>query len=222
MVEKLPGDVDLISQRMRMVDTQLMPRGITDSAVLAAMRTVPRHLFVEPGDIAYAYADHPLPIGSGQTISQPYIVASMTQELQVDRDSRVLEIGTGCGYQTAVLGEIVRAVYSIEIVPELLRQANDLLFSLGYRNIHTMLGDGSLGWAQEAPFDGILVTAAAPRVPPALLEQLAEGARMVIPVGPAHGPGQDLWLVERTPEGFSKKKLYGVRFVPMRGAVEEQ
>jgi protein-L-isoaspartate(D-aspartate) O-methyltransferase len=222
MTEKPISDVEFISQRMRMVDTQLMPRGITDSAVLAAMRTVPRHMFVDEADLREAYADHPLPIASGQTISQPYIVASMTQEILPDRDSRVLEIGTGCGYQTAVLAEIVREVYSIEFVPELLKQANDLLFGLGYKNIHTMLGDGSLGWPQEAPFDGILVTAAAPRIPQALLDQLAEGGHMVIPLGPAHGLYQDLWLFERTTEGISRRKLYGVRFVPMRGAVEEQ
>jgi len=222
MAEDSLSNAEFASQRMRMVDTQLLPRGIADATVLAAMRTVPRHLFVAQADRRDAYSDHPLPIGCGQTISQPYIVASMTQEIHVNRESRVLEIGTGCGYQTAVLAQIVREVFSIEIVSELFDEANSRLSSLGYTNVHTMLGDGSLGWPQKAPFDGILVTAAAPRIPPALLDQLAEGGRLVIPLGPAHGLYQDLWLVEKTARGISDRKLYGVRFVPMRGAIGEQ
>jgi protein-L-isoaspartate(D-aspartate) O-methyltransferase len=222
MAEDSLSNAEFASQRMRMVDTQLLPRGITDAAVLAAMRTVPRHLFVAQADRCDAYSDHPLPIGCGQTISQPYIVASMTQEIHVNRESRVLEIGTGCGYQTAVLAEMVREVFSIEIISDLFDETNSRLSNLGYTNVHTMLGDGSLGWPQKAPFDGILVTAAAPRIPPALLDQLAEGGRLVIPLGPTHGLYQDLWLVEKTTGGISDRKLYGVRFVPMRGAIGEQ
>ena len=202
---------------MRMVDTQLLPRGITHSSVLAAMRTVPRHLFVSASLVAEAYADHPVPIGFNQTISQPYVVASMTQELNVDRNSRVLEVGTGCGYQTAVLAEIVQHVYSVECIPKLLADAGDRLKTLGYANVTYMLGDGALGWAEHAPYDGIIVTAAAPRVLPALVDQLAVNGRMVIPVadrGPLH---QELRLIVKTESGVSETTLYSVRFVPMQG-----
>jgi len=216
---KEPNEVDFISRRMRMVDEQLQPRGITDSAVLAAMRTVPRHEFVPESQVSEAYHDHPLSIGHEQTISQPYIVASMTQELQLDRDSIVLEIGTGCGYQTAVLAEIVRHVYSIEFIPELLRDANDRLERLGYDNVTSMSGDGSFGWAEHAPYDGILVTAAAPSIPPALLSQLAEGGRMCIPLAMSDY-SQELFLVKKSDGRITRKSLYAVRFVLLRGSFE--
>lgn len=210
------GDVNFISARMRMVDTQLSPRGITNSSVLSAMRTVPRHEFVPAEKVHEAYGDHPVPIGHGQTISQPYIVASMTQELQVDRESRVLEVGTGCGYQTAVLAEIVSHVFSIEYVPQLLKDANDRLKRLGYQNVTTMVGDGSLGWAKRAPYDGIIVTAAAPEVPPPLLDQLAENGRLIIPLATIGGQ-QELVLIHKSSAGLMRRVLYGVRFVPLLG-----
>jgi protein-L-isoaspartate(D-aspartate) O-methyltransferase len=210
-----PSDVDLISRRMRMVDEQLFRRGVNDAAVLAAMRTVPRHRFVRPEDIDQAYGDHPLSIGCEQTISQPYIVGSMTEELQLDGNSRVLEIGTGWGYQTAVLAEIVRHVFTIERIPELLRAANDRLKELEYTNFTSMLGDGALGWEQHAPFDGILVAAAGTDIPPALLVQLADPGRMVIPIGRA-AFNQDLVLIEKCDGRVTQRTLYGVRFVPLR------
>ncbi len=198
-----------------MVDEQLGRRGVNDAAVLAAMRTVPRHRFVLPHDTDHAYNDGPLSIESEQTISQPYIVGSMTQELQLDPESRVLEIGTGCGYQTAVLAEIVRQVFTVERIPGLLQEANNLLRELGYTNITSLLGDGNLGWEQHAPYDGILVAAAAAsEIPPALLDQLADPGRMVIPVGPEFG-NQDLVLVEKARGTITRQTLYGVRFVPL-------
>ena len=204
-----------LSARLRMIDQQLQPRGICDSAVLAAMRVVPRHEFVFPEDLEQAYGDHPLSIGFEQTISQPYIVASMTQELRIDGESRVLEIGTGCGYQTAVLAEICKHVYTVEWVPELLADASDRLRRLGYANVTFRVGDGSLGWTEYAPFDGILVAAAAAEIPPALMEQLADPGRMVIPVG-AHLSSQQLILVEKKDDRTNFDELYGVRFVPLR------
>lgn len=204
-----------------MVTSQLAARKITDQRILNAMAKVPRHLFVSSTERNRAYGDHPLPIGHGQTISQPYIVASMTQELRSTPTARVLEIGTGCGYQTAVLAEIVKTVYSLEVVAELHRDAQRRLTDLGYRNTYLACGDGSVGWPEQAPFDGILVTAAAPRIPEALVEQLTVGGVMVIPVGPAHGPHQDLLCVTRTDSGYTQTHLYGVRFVPMVGAIAE-
>jgi protein-L-isoaspartate(D-aspartate) O-methyltransferase len=206
---------DLLSARLRMVDQQLQRRGIYDCAVLSAMRSVPRHEFVLPEDLNQAYGDHPLSIGYEQTISQPYIVASMTQELRIGRESRVLEIGTGCGYQTAVLAEICKHVYTIECVPGLLTGASDRLGKFGYSNITFRIGDGSLGWAEYAPFDGILVAAAAAEIPPALMEQLADPGRMVIPVG-AHLYSQQLVLIEKKDAKTTFDELYGVRFVPLR------
>jgi len=198
-----------------MVDEQLLRRGVNDASVLAAMRTVPRHRFVRPVDIDQAYGDYPLSIDYEQTISQPFIVGSMTQELQLDTDSRVLEIGTGCGYQTAVLAEIVQHVFSIERIPDLLRTANDCLKDLEYTNITLMLGNGALGWEQHAPFDGILVTAAAMEIPPALLQQLADPGRMVIPIGPENF-NQDLVLIKKRYGKITQRILYGVRFVPLK------
>ncbi len=214
------SEVKAISCRLNMVDRQLKARGITDGAVLAAMRTVPRHLFVPGQSIEQAYGDYPLPIGHEQTISQPYIVGSMTQEMAVDGNSRVLEIGTGCGYQTAVLAEIVQHVYSIEYIPDLFEETRDRLHRLGYNNITTMAGDGSLGWPRYAPFASIIVTAAAPAVPPALSDQLAEGGRLLIPLQ-VSGFSQELYVIEKTPQGIKSRSLYAVRFVPMRGAIED-
>ncbi len=203
-----------------MVDEQLSRRGITDAAVLEAMRTVLRHEFVRPEDTGQAYGDHPLSIGSDQTISQPYIVASMTQELRLDKDSRVLEIGTGCGYQTAVLAEIVHHVYTIECLPELLSEATDRLTRLEYTNFTARLGDGSLGWPEHAPYDGILVAAATARIPPPLLTQLADPGRMVIPVDQGV-LSQELVLVEKRAGRIARRNLYGVRFVPLRTDSED-
>jgi protein-L-isoaspartate(D-aspartate) O-methyltransferase len=213
------NDVDFISARLRMVDEQLSRRGIVDAAVLAAMRTVPRHEFVGRDKAERAYGDHPLSIDFEQTISQPYMVASMTQELGLSPDSRVLEIGTGCGYQTAVLAEVARYVYTVECIPELLHGANDRLHELGYSNFSSLLGDGCLGWAEHAPYDGILVAAAAVTIPPVLLDQLADPGRMVIPVGPMLS-GQELVLVSKEDGEITQRDLYGVRFVPLRTDLE--
>jgi len=215
MDKDLHRNPDYESARLRMVDEQLRRRGIHDVAVLAAMSSVPRHLFVHADDRDYAYGDHPLSIGHDQTISQPFVVASMTQELQLDRKARVFEVGTGCGYQTAVLAEIVEHVYTVECLPELLSEAVKRLDDLGYSNITSMQGDGSLGWAAHAPFDGILVAAAAASIPPALVDQLADPGRMVIPLG-EHLFSQELVLVEKREGNISKRGLYGVRFVPLR------
>jgi protein-L-isoaspartate(D-aspartate) O-methyltransferase len=209
------SNTDLLSARLRMVERQLLSRDIYDQAVLDTMRIVPRHEFVPPEDRAQAYGDHPLSIGYEQTISQPYIVASMTQELHLTRSSRVLEIGTGCGYQTAVLAEICEHVYSIECVPELLTDASDRLRRMGYGNITLRTGDGSLGWPEHAPFDGILVAAAATDIPAPLLKQLADPGRMVIPVG-AHLLNQQLVLIEKKDGRLTRSELYGVRFVPLQ------
>ncbi len=208
------GDV-LADRRLRMVERQIERRGVEDADVLAAMRTVPRHLFVPESEVEAAYDDGPLPIGHGQTISQPYVVASMTEELGIDHTSRVLEIGTGCGYQTAVLAEIAHKIYTIEYVAELLTEAKKTLDTLHYSNIEYRVGDGTLGWPEEAPFDGILVTAAAAKLPPALVEQLAVGGKMVIPLEAGRWGGQELTLVQKTLTGISKKSLYPVRFVPL-------
>jgi len=215
MDKDLHPNTDYVSARLRMVDEQLRRRDIHDVAVLAAMSSVPRHLFVHPEDRDHAYGDYPLSIGHDQTISQPFVVASMTQELQLDRKARVFEVGTGCGYQTAVLAEIVEHVYTVECLPELLNEAVKRLDDLGYSNITSMLGDGSLGWAAHAPFDGILVAAAAASIPPALVDQLADPGRMVIPVG-EHLFSQELVLVEKKDGNISERGLYGVRFVPLR------
>jgi protein-L-isoaspartate(D-aspartate) O-methyltransferase len=195
-----------------MVEVQIQARGIGDKKVLAAMRKVPRHLFVPQELRPFAYDDEPLPIGEGQTISQPYIVAYMTQALRLSGDEKVLEVGTGSGYQTAVLAEIVRQVFTIELLGALSDRAQALLESLGYMNIRTMAGDGTLGWEENAPFNAIMVTAAAPAVPRRLQEQLGPGGRMVIPVGEGF---QELYLITRERRGFRKKRLLPVRFVPL-------
>ena len=214
-------DADFVSQRTRMVEQQLVPRGIKDDRVLAAMRQVPRHLFVPGTYRAEAYHDCPQPIGYGQTISQPFIVASMTAELELEGNDRVLEIGTGCGYQTAVLAEIAADVYTIEIVPELLQKATGLLKTLGYQSIHTLADDGSLGWPEHAPFDAIIVTAAALKEPATLIDQLTVGGRMVYPLDMGRFSCQQLFKVRRTDKGYDRQYLYDVRFVPMQGRAGE-
>jgi len=186
-----------------------------DPRVMAAMAAVPRHLFVPEQEERYAYANGPLPIGHGQTISQPYIVALMTDLLECGPEDRVLEVGTGSGYQAAVLSLVVGRVYSVEIIGALAAEASARLARLGYHNLEVRHGDGGEGWPEHAPFDGILVTAAAPAVPPALIEQLAPGARLVIPVGPRYGH-QRLLTVERRPDGsLERRDILGVAFVPL-------
>ncbi len=199
-------------ERQTMVDDHIRGRGITDQRVLAAMRSVPRERFVPETVTGQAYADHPLPIGYGQTISQPYIVAYMSETLQVTKSSKVLEIGTGSGYQAAILGELAGEVYSIEIVPELADRARQTLDALGYKNIHVRTGDGYRGWPEQAPFDRIMVTAAPDHVPQPLVDQLATGGRLVIPVGRTE---QDLLLITRTPTGVVQQRTIPVRFVPL-------
>ena len=204
-------------KRSHMVETQLEARGIRDPRVLAAIRKVPRHLFVPAADVSAAYDDRPLPIGSGQTISQPYVVAFMTEQLRLTGKEKVLEIGTGSGYQTAILAELAAKVYSIEIRPELAEAATTRLRELGIRNVEVRAADGYRGWPEEAPFDGILVTAAPERIPPPLLEQLSAMGRMVIPVGAFY---QELKVIERQGGGYTEKAVLPVRFVPFVGEAE--
>lgn len=201
--------------RDRMVETQIISRGIKDSRVLEALRKVPRHLFVEEALKEQAYSDYPLPIGEKQTISQPYIVALMTETLQLKGDEKILEIGTGSGYQAAVLAELAGRVFSIERFPGLAFRANQILQKLGYRNVIIRVADGSLGWPDEAPFDGIMATAGTPKVPQPLVDQLGMGGRLILPVGDRLS--QELVLVERAPEGVRKTHLGGVRFVDLVG-----
>ena len=194
-----------------MVETQLRSRGIQDERVLDAMRRVPRHRFVQPREVEIAYGDHPVDIGFGQTISQPYIVGYMTEALALPPNARVLEIGTGSGYQTAVLAEMAQAVYSIEVVREHADRAISLLRALGYDNVAVKVGDGYDGWPDAAPFDGILVAAAPDHVPQPLLDQLLVGRRIVVPVGRAD---QDLLVLTRTDTGIREEQRLPVRFVP--------
>ncbi len=207
------------SHRSLMVERQIVARGVRDPAVLAAMRRVPRERFVPPAERDAAFDDTALPIAHGQTISQPYIVAFMTEALRLDGTSRVLEIGTGSGYQAAVLAEIAHEVYSIEIVPELADAAAHLLRELGYHNIQLRTGDGYAGWPEAAPFDAIILTAAPPRVPQPLLDQLKPGGRLVAPVG--GGGGQQLVRYTRRAHGFAEDNLLPVRFVPMTGRAQQ-
>lgn len=201
--------------RLRMVKEQIEQRGIRDPRVLQAMREVPRHLFVPEEEQPYAYEDCPLPIGFGQTISQPYMVAIMTALLELRGDEKVLEVGTGSGYQAAILSRIAREVHTIERHQALAQKAGERLQALGYTNVQVHVGDGSLGIPEEAPFQGIIVTAAAPKVPTPLLEQLSMNAYLVIPVG---GPGgQELMRWQKTPAGFEPEELFPVAFVPLRG-----
>jgi protein-L-isoaspartate(D-aspartate) O-methyltransferase len=214
-LEPQVSDSRFDAQRQEMVEHQIARRGVDDARVLAAMRTVPRHLFVPEDQRLEAYVDHPLPIGGGQTISQPYIVGLMTSLLELDGSERVLEIGTGSGYQAAVLGELAAEVYTIEIRESLGRQAGELLERLGYRNVHVRVGNGYRGWPEEAPFDAIIVTASPPDIPPELVEQLKIGGRMVVPVG--GGAVQDLELLTKSASGVVRKDIVPVRFVPMIG-----
>ncbi|NOZ30134.1 MAG: protein-L-isoaspartate(D-aspartate) O-methyltransferase [Chloroflexi bacterium] len=207
--------------RHEMVEKTMRARDITDERVLAAMEKVPRHEFVLPEYLDQAYADHPLPIGFGQTISQPYIVALMTQLLQLQPTDKVLEIGTGSGYQAAVLAELVDEVYTIEIIPELAQSAKERLKRLGYKNVHVRQGDGYYGWPEEAPFDAIIVTAAPDHVPPPLVQQLKDGGRLVIPIGPPGGY-QTLWQIVKRGENLEANNIAGVLFVPMTGAAQKE
>jgi protein-L-isoaspartate(D-aspartate) O-methyltransferase len=207
------------NNRNRMVDRQIAARGITDSATLGAMRSVKRHLFVPGERVRQAYDDSPLPIGYGQTISQPYIVALMTQLVEPKPGMRVLEIGTGSGYQAAVLAEIVDSVYTIEIVEPLGVTAAGVLERSGYTNVKVKIADGYHGWEQFAPFDAIVVTAAAEHIPPPLIEQLAPGGKMVIPVGSPYFT-QNLMLVEKEGDRIRSRNVLPVRFVPFTRAAE--
>ena len=200
--------------RERMVREQIEARGVRHPAVLAAMRSTPRHEFISKG-AGPAYGDHPLRIGFDATISQPYVVALMTELLKPEKTHRILEVGTGSGYQAAVVSQLVSWVYTIEIVPELARSARESLARLGYANITVRAGDGFAGWPERAPFEGILITAAPVEIPAALIAQLANGGRLVAPVGPARF--QELVLVEKSPDGRIRRSSHGgVSFVPMR------
>lgn len=204
--------------RNAMVDQQIRAREVTAPAVLSAMRKVPRHRFV-PAQVRHlAYDDHPLPIGYEQTISQPYIVAYMTEAADISPREKVLEIGTGSGYQAAILGEVAREVYTIEIIPELAERARNTLAELGYTNVHAKAGNGYLGWPEHAPFDAILVTAAPDQVPQALVDQLAPGGKMVVPVGEIV---QNMLIIERTRKGVVTRQTIPVRFVPMTGKPQQ-
>ena len=213
-----PGKDPFAKLRRQMVAVQLAGRDIRDEEVLRVMMRVPRHLFVGEKWREYAYADHPLPIGEDQTISQPYIVAYMTQALQLDAGERVLEVGTGSGYQAAVLGELAAEVYTIEIVSVLARRSKVLLAELGYENVHVREGDGYRGWPEQAPFDAVMVTAAPDHLPEPLLEQLKMGGRLVLPVGDSY---QELLRLTKTAEGVRVDTLLPVRFVPMTGEALE-
>jgi protein-L-isoaspartate(D-aspartate) O-methyltransferase len=201
-------------QRRRMVEQQIRARGIKNSAVLEAMMKVPRHRFV-PAKLAHsAYQDNPLPIGQGQTISQPYIVAYMSEAADISKSDKVLEIGTGSGYQAAILGELAKEVYTIEILPELAERARQILSELGYKNVNVKTGNGYEGWPEHAPYDAIVVTAAPDEVPKALINQLAVNGTMVIPVGEMN---QEMMIITKTPQGVIEKRTIPVRFVPMTG-----
>ena len=208
---------DYAQKRREMVKTQIEARGVSDPRVLEALNRVPRHEFGPQERRSSAYRDQPLPIGHRQTISQPYIVALMTEQLQLSGDEKVLEIGTGSGYQAAVLGELTGEVYSIEIVAPLAERSRADLERLGYRNIHVRQGDGYQGWPEEAPFDAIIVTAAPDHVPQPLVDQLAVGGRMVVPVGRYD---QNLLLLTRDTKGVEQRSLIPVRFVPMVGEAD--
>lgn len=212
--ENVENEQSFIGAQMDMVVQQIEARGIKDERLLRAMLTVKRHLFVPKEYRMLAYTDRPLPIGEGQTISQPYIVALMTELLQLGGDEKVLEIGTGSGYQAAILAELAREVYTIEIIEPLALRAESLLVKLGYKNITVRCGDGYAGWEEHAPFNAIIVTCAPPEIPQPLLQQLADGGRMVIPVGTDY---QELILIEKTDGEIKKSSIVPVRFVPMTG-----
>jgi protein-L-isoaspartate(D-aspartate) O-methyltransferase len=214
----LSSTIDFAADRHRMVQAQLAARGIRDPLVLAAMGTVPREGFVARRQASLAYADLPLPIGEGQTISQPYVVAVMTEALGLARSDRVLEIGTGSGYAAAVLAEIAAEVYTVERLPRLAERARRRLGELGYGRVHVRTGDGTLGWPEHAPYDGIVATAGGPRVPPALLEQLALGGRLVMPVGSVPYDQRLVRVVRAAVDEYRREDLEAVAFVPLIGA----
>jgi protein-L-isoaspartate(D-aspartate) O-methyltransferase len=211
--QQTPSGADLAAQRQRMVEQQLKPRGIKDERVLAAMAKVPREEFIPVDVRPSAYEDGPLPIGYDQTISQPYVVAFMTEQLRPKPSDRVLEIGSGSGYQAAILAELVADVYTIEIVEPLGKSAEATLQHLGYNNVHIKVGDGYKGWPEEAPFDAIIVTCAPEKVPQPLVDQLKDGGRMVIPVGERFA--QQLYLLEKKNGQLKESVTLPVRFVPM-------
>ncbi|MCZ6799748.1 MAG: protein-L-isoaspartate(D-aspartate) O-methyltransferase [Nitrospirae bacterium] len=210
-------DLERTMERNEMVNQQMVRRGVKNPAVLEAMRRIPRHQFILDSYTEEAYEDHPLPIGYGQTISQPYIVAFMTEALELKGDEKVLEIGTGSGYQAAILAELTTEVFTIEIVEPLAAQATNTLKKLGYHNVTVRAGDGYQGWPEEAPFDAIILTAAPDHVPQPLLDQLAVGGRMILPVGKF---SQQLILFRRTETGLERTNLLPVMFVPMTGEAE--
>ena len=212
--QQAPTAAEFATQRQRMVDQQLKPHGIKDERVLAAMAKVPREEFIPVDARADAYEDGPLPIGYDQTISQPYVVAFMTEQLRPKLSDRVLEIGSGSGYQAAILGELVAEVYTIEIVEPLAKSAEATLQRLGYNNVHIKAGDGYKGWPEEAPFDAIIVTCAPEKVPQPLVDQLKDGGRMVIPVGERFA--QQLYLLEKKNGQLKESATLPVRFVPMQ------
>jgi protein-L-isoaspartate(D-aspartate) O-methyltransferase len=211
---------DYAAQRERMVKEQIVNRGVTEARLLAAMRKVPREEFVPENLRDESYTDGPVPIGYDQTISQPYIVAFMTEQLHPQPTDRVLEIGTGSGYQAAILAELVAEVYSIEIVEPLSKTAEGTLQRLGYKNVHVKVGDGYKGWPDHAPFDAIIVTCAPDHVPQPLVDQLKEGGRMIIPVGPRRA--QELYLLQKQNGQLRQGAVLEVRFVPMRGEAGER
>ncbi len=207
--------IDFPKARLKMVEEQIVSRGIKDAKLIAAMKKIPRHLFLEEALQNQAYSDHPLPIGEKQTISQPYMVALMTEALLLSGKEKVLEIGTGSGYQTAILAELSEKVFSIERIRSLAIRARKLLYELGYFNVEIKIFDGTFGWIEERPFDAIIVTAGSPDIPQPLIDQLAMGGRLVIPVGDAFV--QDLFRVTKAEEGIKKEDLGGCRFVKLIG-----
>jgi len=207
--------MDFPKARLKMVEEQIVSRGIKDPRLIAAMKKIPRHLFVEEALQSQAYTDHPLPIGDKQTISQPYMVALMTEALLLTGRERILEVGTGSGYQTAILAELSEKVFSVERIRPLAIRARTLLYELGYFNVEIKIFDGTFGWMDESPFDAILVTAGSPDIPETLIDQLAVGGKLVIPVGDAFV--QDLFRVTKTEGGVKKEDLGGCRFVKLIG-----
>jgi protein-L-isoaspartate(D-aspartate) O-methyltransferase len=207
--------IDFSKARLKMVEEQIVSRGIKDAKLIEAMKKIPRHLFVEEALQSQAYTDHPLPIGEKQTISQPYMVALMTEALLLTGKEKVLEIGTGSGYQTAILAELSEKVFSVERIRSLAIRARKLLYELGYFNVEIKIFDGTFGWIEESPFDAIIVTAGSPDIPQPLIDQLSIGGRLVIPVGDALV--QDLFRVTKTEKGVRKEDLGGCRFVKLIG-----
>lgn len=210
--EKQPTAVEFQNQRLQMVERQIRRRGIENETVLTAISKVPRHRFVDPVVAHLAYGDFPLPIGHDQTISQPYIVAYMTDVAEISSQEKVLEIGTGSGYQAAILGELAKEVYTIEIIPELAAKASQTLQELGYTNVHVKAGDGYQGWPEHAPYDAIVVTAAPNQIPEPLVKQLAVNGKMIIPVGTWY---QDMMILTKTTDGVLQERTIPVRFVPL-------